>query len=252
MPKYEKIRNERARRLERRNAETEQSRVWLFINSGIFLWVLSAILLTLGGGYVTTHQQCMRDADQIIERRVKLSQDLYARNVSFASRIASAKTLHFPIAPDKQGSINPDLSDISYGEVQHELWKINERVEKAELPDKAMQEAQLRWLNYNSSRADREYDWYREQPSSGGGADALKSAKDWAELQTLYDAFDRDLDILAYSYEPNCTVVKTFSYALGSRSRIVRAVISPLFGLGDTRIILKEDVDNIEERQRKR
>jgi hypothetical protein len=32
----------------------------------------------------------------------------------------------------------------------------------------------------------------------------------------------------------------------------VRAVISPLFGLGDTRIILKEDVDNIEERQRKR
>ena len=169
----------------------------------------------------------------------------------FVSFFSNAKTLHPPFMPDKQGSVNPELSNLSYPEVQRELWKLNEQVEKTELPDKSMQEAQLRWLNYNSSRADREYEWYREQPPSDGGKEGLKSAKTWAELQTLNDAFDRDLDVLAYSYEPNCTILTTLSYSLGNRPRIVRAIISPLFELGDTKTILKEDMNNIDEREQK-
>lgn len=249
MPKYEKIRNRRI--LERNKSETKPSRLWVLVNSGIFLWFLSAALLTVGGGYITNHQQCMRDADQIIERRSHLSLEILSRNASFASRVNGDKTLRPPFTPDKQGSIYADLANISYSDVQRELWKLNEQIHKDELPVKEMQEAQYRWLTFNSTRVDREYDNYREAPSSSTPSDAINFLKTTVQLQSLYDQFDRDLDVLAYSYRPDCTIISTLLSALGYKPPIVRASISPLFDLGDTRIILKEDIDNVEQRQRR-
>jgi hypothetical protein len=133
MPKYEKIRNRRI--LERAKRETVRSRLWMLLNSGIFLWFLSAILLTIGGGYITNHQQCMRDADQIIDRRSRLNLELLSRNTSFASRVSAAKTFQPPFAPDKRGSVYADLANTSYSEVQRELWKLNEQIVKDELPE---------------------------------------------------------------------------------------------------------------------
>jgi hypothetical protein len=54
----------RARARKGNLSEQPKSKLWLFLNSGIFLGSLSAGLLTVGGGYVTNHQQCMRDADK--------------------------------------------------------------------------------------------------------------------------------------------------------------------------------------------
>jgi hypothetical protein len=250
MPKYEKIRNRRL--FERHKHEPKPNKLWTFVNSGIFLWLLSATLLTVGGGYIANHQQCMRDADQIIERRSRLSLEILSRNASFASRVEGDKTLRPPFGPDKQGSVYADLANVSYSEVQRELWRLNEQIHKEELPDKEMQQAQYRWLNFNSKRADREYEKYREAPpSSSTTGDALRFLKTTVELQSLYDQFDRDLDILAYNYEPNCTIMNTMFRALGFKPSIVRASISPMFDLGDTRTILKEDVDDIEQRQRR-
>lgn len=45
MPKYEKIRN----RLLRGKPAPKPNRIWVLINSGFVLWLLSALFLTLGG-----------------------------------------------------------------------------------------------------------------------------------------------------------------------------------------------------------
>jgi hypothetical protein len=159
MPKYEKTRNERERASQKRLLASVPKRniVLAVINSAFFLWLLSAILLTIGGGYVTNHQQCMREADQFIARRSHLASEIFSRNAAFATTIADAKKLQPPFQPSKQGSLYPDLSNLPYGEVERELLMLYERIELDELPDPEILKAQLRRLDYNSMRADREY-----------------------------------------------------------------------------------------------
>jgi hypothetical protein len=143
----------------------------------------------------------------------------------------------------------PDLANVSYGEVERELWTLIERIDIDDLPDKHIFDAQLRWLNYNSSRADREYERFREGDSFKKDDDSLKQFKKTVELQALYDRFTTDLDALAYSYQPDCTVLKTLGAALGYRTHIAKASVSPLFELGDTHTILQEDIHDIEKRE---
>jgi hypothetical protein len=254
MPKYQKIRNARIRIFQRelleRVDQPRSNRIWTFLNSALFIWFLSASLLTVGGGYITNHQQCIRDADQFISRRAHLVSELSSRKATFAASVASAKRLQPPFLPGKPGSLFPDLANALYGEVEKEFWMVIERVEWEELPDKRIAEAQMRWLDYNSSRADREYERFRESVPSSKDDDALKEFKKTVELQTLYDKFNADLDTLAYFYQPDCTVLKTLGTALGYKPHIVKAFVSPLFFLGDTRTILQEDIDDIEKRQR--
>jgi hypothetical protein len=256
MPKYEKLRNARRRAFERellqRPSEPKPSKLWTFLNSGLFIWFLSAALLTVGGGYITNHQQCMRDADQLVSRRAHLVSELFSRKAAFAASVASAKRLQPPFLPGKQGALFPDLANVSYGEIEREVWTIIERVEWEELPDKRMVDAQLRLLDYNSSRADREYERFRDDGSpSLKNDEALKQFKTTVELQALYNRFSTDLDALAYSYQPDCTILKTLGVALGYKARIVKAVVSQFFALGDTHTILQEDIDDIETRERK-
>lgn len=254
MPKYEKLRNAGRRAFERellqRSSQPKASKVWVFLNSALFIWFLSAGLLTIGGGYITNHQQCMRDADQLISRRARLVSELSSRKAAFAASVASVKRLQPPFLPGKQGSLYAELASVPYGEVEREFLTIIERVGWEELPDKRIVEAQQRWLDYNSSRADREYERFREPSPSAKGDEALTQFKKTIELQTLYDRFDTDLNILAYSYQPDCTVLKTLGAALGYKPPIVKAFVSPLFSLGDTQTILQEDIDEIEKRQR--
>jgi hypothetical protein len=256
MPKYEKLRNASRRAFERElfrpASQLKPSKVWAFLNSALFIWFLSAGLLTVGGGYITNHQQCMRDADQLIGRRAHLVSEVFSRKAAFAASVASAKRLQPPFLPGKQGTVFPDLANVPYGEVEREFWTIIERVEWEELPDKRIVDAQLRWLDYNSSRADREYERFRDGSPSLKDDEALKQFRMTVELQALYDRFSTDLDALAYSYQPDCTVLKTLGGALGYKPRIVKAFVSPLFVLGDTQTILQEDIDDIEKRQRQK
>jgi hypothetical protein len=253
MPKYQKLRNARSRAFQRellQRIDPKPNRLWIFLNSALFIWFLSAGLLTVGGGYITNHQQCMRDADQLTSRRAHLVSELLSRKAAFATSVANVKRLQPPFLPGKQGSLYPDLANVSYGEVEKEFWTIIERVEWEELPDKRIIDAQLRWLDYSSSRADREYERFRETSPFLKDDDTLKQFKKTVELQALCDRFSTDLDALAYSYQPDCTILKTLGAALGYKPRIVKAVVSPLFLLGDTHTILHEDIDDIEKLQR--
>jgi hypothetical protein len=252
MPRYEKLRNARLRGFRKEVLGAVEppkaTRLWRFLNSAFVIWCLSAILLTVGGGYITNHQQCMRDADQIIDRRSHLASEIFGRNAAFATRVADAKTLEPPFFPGKQGSLYPDLSNIPYREVERELWSINDRIEREELPDIEMQNAQIRWLDVMSSRADREFEKFRQPSLPSKPDEALKEFKITVALQSLYDTFNRDLDMLAYFYRPDCTILKTLGTALGYKPQIVKASISPSFFLPDTRDILKDDIDQIDKR----
>jgi hypothetical protein len=254
MPRYEKLRNMQLRGFQNQVLgavkQPKTGRLRSFFNSPFVIWCLSAILLTVGGGYITNHQQCMRDADHIIDRRSHLALEIFSRNAAFQTKVADAKTLQPPFFPGNQGSLYPDLSKISYGEVERELWSLNERIEMEELPDTKMQTAQVRWLDFNSSRVDREYEKFRQPLISTKPDEALKELKITVELQSLYDAFSRDLDMLAYYYQPDCTILKTLGTALGYKPQIVRASISTFFSLGDTYVILKDDMDQIDKKQR--
>ena len=88
MPKYEKIRNERDRAHQKKSLGVPKRNVVLaVINSGFFLWLLSAALLTGGGGYITNHQECMREANQLIQRRSLVSEEMFGRLVAYLGAI---------------------------------------------------------------------------------------------------------------------------------------------------------------------
>jgi hypothetical protein len=139
MPKYEKIRNKLIRDAQK---PPKPNKFWLVLNSGIFLWFLSASLLTVGGGYVTSHQVCMREADQLIERRDGLSREIHSRRLAFHETVANAKTVEqLVIVPTTKGSVYPDLEKTPYNEIEQELRKLGFRIDYDELPDDAVTRA---------------------------------------------------------------------------------------------------------------
>lgn len=62
------------------------------LNSAFFLWLLSAILFTIGGAYYTTYQRCTNDSLLIVDRFQKLARELHDRQRYIASAtLASAR-----------------------------------------------------------------------------------------------------------------------------------------------------------------
>jgi hypothetical protein len=67
----DQLRERREREFQRRvlsALEKKQNRIWAFLNSGIVLWFLTAMIITVGGSFITNHKQCLADARQIISR----------------------------------------------------------------------------------------------------------------------------------------------------------------------------------------
>jgi hypothetical protein len=136
----------------------KRSRFLAVINSPFFLWVISALLLSIGGSYITNHKQCLDDAEKIIERRNHLGQELLVREGALAARVAKAKTLQEankelstvlrPPSPaadqDNPGSIFTDLSARNYVELQAEFETLTSRIKYAKFPDANISERRLK------------------------------------------------------------------------------------------------------------
>jgi hypothetical protein len=92
MPKYEKIRNKQD--LRRRISDgSKKSRFIAVINSGFFLWLLTAICLTIGGSIFAERQKCVADSRALIDRFNALDEELVFRDLYVSSKIRSAKTI---------------------------------------------------------------------------------------------------------------------------------------------------------------
>jgi hypothetical protein len=235
MPKYEKFRNERERAFQKRVLASGSKRNVFFavINSGFFLWLLSAVLLTIGGGYITNHQQCMREADQLIERRNKISNELSGRQLAFSSALEVVTTLkQLRYGPSTLGSTVPELSKLSYLEVQQEWWKLLNRTEYDELPNTPIRSTRNEWSEFNRREADRGFEEVQrpidDKPRKLDPNLEFRSRKLYVQLFNGLDSFLQDIERLAYYFEPNCSPMRTLGVALGYKPQIVHARVSPL------------------------
>jgi hypothetical protein len=250
MPKYEKLRNKRERTSQRLSLANAPKRniILAIINSAFFIWCISALFLTLGGGYVTNHQQCMREADQIIERRKVVSQEMFGRQLAFSTALENATTLQkLPSGPTIAGSTLPEFSKMSYLDVQMELLKMGNRFAYEVLPDSSIHNAQLAWSEFNDQQADRLFDEFQkpldQKPTKIDPNLELRSRKLYSQLFNDFASFQHDLDAYAYYFQPDCTPLKTLEVALGDKPQIVLASVSPLFENGDIKSIFFEAID---------
>ena len=193
------------------------------VGSASFFWFLSATLLAAGGGYVANHEACLREADQLIERRSLISSELLGRQGSFSSI--------------------PEYSKMTYGDVQREWLKVLRRVEYEELPDSSIEQLQREWLEFHPQVADERFggvtkpirnDAVRINPVLEPKVRKLRSP-----LFSDYDSFLRDLDTYVYFFQTNCTPLRTLGVALGHEPQIVLASVSPLFENGSMRRSLR-------------
>jgi hypothetical protein len=250
MSKYEKIRNKRERTFQNKLlAVPKRSRIGIVINSAFFIWCISALFLTLGGGYVTNHQQCMREADQLIERKKLVSQEGAGRRLAFSIALESATTPRkLPSTPTNAGSVVPEFAKMSYFDVQLELSKLLGRIEYEELPDSSLRKARAEWSEFNGQQADRLFDEFQKpiedgKPPKVDPTHELKSRKLYSQLFNNFASFLNDIDTYAYYFQPDCTALKTLGVALGYKPQIVLASLSPLFNDGTTKDTFAEAIE---------
>lgn len=73
---------------------TLASRIWLVVNSGIFLWFISAVVLASAGSYFSNYQECVRDAEQLITQHDRISREISNRQLFVWSLVLSAKDMN--------------------------------------------------------------------------------------------------------------------------------------------------------------
>lgn len=71
----------------------KKSRVLAVINSAFFLWIMTALFLTIGGSYYTAYHKCLQDAENISGQYPALSKELLERRAFIKEAISSAETV---------------------------------------------------------------------------------------------------------------------------------------------------------------
>jgi hypothetical protein len=244
MPKYQKLRNELDRSLQqavRRKFEQQKSSTfWAFLNSAIFIWFLTSVVLASAGGYITSHQQCMKEANETIENRAHLLSELQSREEAIIKNYREGDDLRLA-ATSKVGSLHSDLANLSYEQLYNRVRSLNEQVENVQLPDPRVDAIVTRYATFARR------DFYLRLRQDRLGEDAPKVPPVPAPLLRLLNLLDRDLAAMAYLFGPNCTIRNTVAFALGYNPKIVSASISPVFFDQNVRAIFEADADQIEQ-----
>jgi hypothetical protein len=250
MPKYEQIRNRMLREKHAPKAAGFWKGLWAVLNAGFVLWLLSAAFLTLGVGYFTNHAQCMRDANQMIERRLMLGEELMGRNYAFSQRVEGATNVKaVPFLPDLTGSTTPELAKVPYLTVLNRFGLIDGRVVYDDLPDDFVAKAKSLWAQIEIERQKKMDENFKKtlegQKRNQDPVAFFNFRKLLAEVQFEQMHFEHELSALAYTFQPNCTPSALVFFALGYQPRILEAVPSPLFGNESIKSILREHIKRI-------
>ena len=172
----------------------KRGRLLAIINSSFFIWLMSVLLLTIGGSYITNHKQCLDDAEKIMDRRDHLRQEMYVRDFDYEHRVAEAKTFREAVSASPRGPAKQPLfsalGNLSYGEMHGEYYTLSERIRYEEFPDPAIDKLR-REKNDRSYELGRKLFGYtpEQNDSSAAEADLLTSlqlnAKLFLGLQTF-------------------------------------------------------------------
>jgi hypothetical protein len=253
MPKYEKIRNKLIR--DAQKSALKPSKLWLVLNSGIFLWFLSASFLTVGGGYVANHQGCMREADQLIERQDRMSREMYSRRAAFNETVADAKTVdNLILVPTTKGSLYPDLEKMPYYELEHEIRKLRFRIDYDDLLDVEVTRTREEMRRMMSEFVDKS-DHFQgpiktKNPSKADLDKFLQMRKLVSQLLAEHTDFEQTFETFVFLHQPDCTIVKTLETALGNRPAIVRAAVNHNYVLSDFATPMRHSMERAKDLQR--
>lgn len=225
------------------------NRFWAVLNSGIVIWLLSTSVIVLGGGYITSHLQCLKDANQLIDKReIVLSEynSLIQKYRDAIEKSTSSKDLASALII-KEPSDN-GLSNLSLGELGNEFLKADSRTSYDEIPDKAVDNTRMDWLKFANDATDKQFDKAANNTLYGispgeNNLNAFRSDK----LVDLYNAegwsFDLDNDLRAYTAVPNCSAINIAFTVLGYEPPIVRGEIAPWYDLHGAFLEKKERME---------
>jgi hypothetical protein len=118
-------------RLLRALAQPKKGLVISIVNSGLFLWILTAVFLTTGGSYISNRQACSTEADQIIDKRNRLALEMEKRRSAIAQGIAEARTVdEVRDILKSPPNIFPDLKNRTLLELSSEYVNLNENIDE--------------------------------------------------------------------------------------------------------------------------
>jgi len=135
------------------------------LNSGFFLWLLSAIFLAAGGSYFTNYQDCMRDAEKLISQHDRLTREIRNRRSFVWSLVASAKSIgEIRGGLDKCPVTYSEFKEFSTFELQQSINRLQRQIDKTnmrllppDLADGRFRFSQLQQLGDCNFPGDRAY-----------------------------------------------------------------------------------------------
>jgi hypothetical protein len=74
-------------------AKPNKSKLVSILNSGFFLWLLTLGVVTTGGAYLTSYQQCRKDAEEEIERNTRIQRELFQRELRIREIILTSPSV---------------------------------------------------------------------------------------------------------------------------------------------------------------
>ena len=103
---------------------------WLAIlSSPFFIWLLTLVFLVLGGAYFTRMQQCVGEAEQVIEKRERLETEMDNRRKAIAG-IEKANSLQ-EIREEHLPNSYPDFKERSLLDISSEFAALFQSIDES-------------------------------------------------------------------------------------------------------------------------
>ena len=209
MPKYEKIRN----RMHRQTAiseKPEKGRLLAIVNSAFFLWLMTAIFLTIGGTYFTTVQKCMADAESAIYQWEMADSELSNRDYYFKYAVANAGSIsNLKAAAELYKSVSSDYQTRDTFELEASQHRILRKASAAELEQ--LSDYYPMYLNEIVARA----------ALQEGTDDALKRAKN-VKIPERPDKAN------FFALKPNCRPSQIIAQLITGEQKIIAPTLLPV------------------------
>jgi hypothetical protein len=208
------------------------------VNSAAFLWLATLLLVTVGGGFLTNYQQCIRDADLLSERHARIFRALHTRQKAFATLIETSATVEdIRAGVAKLPYTYSDLRERTLFDLNREFELIHTKIDDSALPLAVKGEAVLvaDWLTFSLNL-------YQGEIPLTLTNDGLSAFKKFSK--TYFEAFNKRFVQRAFDiFQPKCTVKNTLLYALGFRGvKIVETTVSrPILNFLNLDDILKQN-----------
>jgi hypothetical protein len=194
---------------------TPKRKIFVILNSAFFLWILTASMLTVGGGYISQHAQCMADANKLIDRRERIKREIGDRK----QKSQGDSTAH----GDNPTQLHPEtfafaeFSKHSNAELDWELSTVEARFIFPATP------AELVDFKRKRSELMEKLDPFPPRPA----ITAYLNTPEWKRFKTSFDRDNAFVDQIfsthVYDFQPTCSFYTTLNFALGKRPKLVNA-----------------------------